>query len=134
MVVISFVVARLAGPIGVWLGYRNAWRSIMKQLGVAKGVALILAWCLAPLAWSASAPVVEIEVRGLTCPFCVYGLSKNLGKAPGVVKADVDLEVGRARLELAPGQAPDIEQYKKIIKDAGFTPGNARVQNEEAKP
>lgn len=106
----------------------------MKHLGFAKGIALTLALGLVPLAWGASAAVVEIEVRGLTCPFCVYGLSKNLGKVPGVVKADVDLDARRARIELAPGQAPDIEQYKRIIKDAGFTPGKARVHDEEAKP
>ncbi len=70
-------------------------------------------------------------MQGLTCPFCVYGLSKNLGKTAGVAKAEVSLDAHRARIELNPGQQPDIEQYKKIIREAGFTPGDARVHGDE---
>lgn len=105
----------------------------MKTFNVKSALAALLLF-LPLLAWGATRQVVDIDVQGLTCPFCVYGLSKNLGKAPGVAKAEVDLDKHRARIELGPGQAPDIELYKKIIRDAGFTPGDARVRSEEIEP
>ncbi|WP_439889169.1 heavy-metal-associated domain-containing protein [Pseudomonas sp. MBLB4123] len=86
------------------------------------------------LVWGVQHQVVDIEVRGLTCPFCVYGLEKNLGQAPGVDKAEVDLEANRARIELVPGQVAEIERYKGIIRDAGFTPGEATLHGGEVKP
>lgn len=86
---------------------------------------------LAPvLAWSEPHKVVVIDVKGMTCPFCVYGVSKDLGKAPGVAKAQASLEQKKARIVLKPGVEPDLALYKKIILDAGFTPGEAQVSTE----
>lgn len=83
------------------------------------------------LAWGALQQVVEIEVKGLACPFCAYGLSKTFGKLPEVQNVDVSLEGKKARILLAPGQTADIEKFKKIIQDAGFTPGEARTYTED---
>ncbi|MBM3105865.1 heavy-metal-associated domain-containing protein [Pseudomonas sp. V1] len=103
----------------------------MKTLNMKSLLTLL---CLPLLAWGIQRQVIEIEVRGLTCPFCVYGLSQNLNKVPGVDKAEVDLDARRARIQLSPGQTPNIEQFKAIIRDAGFTPGEARVRSEELNP
>lgn len=105
----------------------------MRKL-ISKSALTSLALCLSWLAWSGTAQVVYIDVQGLTCPFCVYGLAKNLGKVTGVAKAEVNLDEHRARIELKPGQQPDVEQYRQIIRDAGFTPGKAYVHGEEGKP
>lgn len=105
----------------------------MRKLRLKSGLPALALW-LPLLAWSAPTLVVDIDVQGLTCPFCVYGLQKNLGKTAGVANAEVSLDARRVRIELKPGQQPDIEQYKKIIRDAGFTPGDARVHSEEGKP
>ena len=66
--------------------------------------------------------VLEIEVAGMTCAFCVYGVEKNLGKLPGVDLAQVSLEVKKARIVMKAGETPDETVIREIIRDAGFTP------------
>ncbi len=64
--------------------------------------------------------VVEINLSGLTCSFCVYGLKKNLEKHDEVEKADISLKQNKARIYLTPDAAVTEEDLKEIIKDAGF--------------
>ena len=66
--------------------------------------------------------VLEIEVAGMTCAFCVYGVEKNLGKLPGVDLAQVSLEAKKARIVMKAGETPDETVIREIIRDAGFTP------------
>lgn len=96
-------------------------------------VAVVLALCLPLLAWGAQRQVVDIDVQGMTCPFCTYGLSKNLAKAAEVDSADASLKEHKVRIVLKPGAQPDIARYKQLIRDAGFTPGESRVSQEDAK-
>ena len=37
------------------------------------------------------------------------------------------------RANLKPGAQADLDRYKQLIHDAGFTPGEAKVSKEEAK-
>ena len=67
-------------------------------------------------------PIV-IQVSGMTCPFCVYGVKKKLEKLPGVAAAQVSLEKKLARITPKPGQSPDMAAIRKAITEAGFTPG-----------
>jgi len=48
-----------------------------------------------PLSWAEEPQVVEIEVTGMTCPFCVYGTEKKLHQLPGVEEAEVSLKSKR---------------------------------------
>ncbi len=98
-----------------------------------KHVAAVLALCLPILAFGAERQVVDIAVKGMTCPFCAYGLEKNLGKASEVDRAAASLKEQNVHIVLKPGAQPDIERYKKLIHDAGFTPGEAKVVQEDAK-
>jgi len=72
---------------------------------------------------------IEIEVTGMTCPFCVYGTEKNLRKLEGVEKVDVSLDKKKARIVMKEGQTGDIDAIKKAITDAGFTAGNASINS-----
>ena len=81
--------------------------------------------CFALLLGSVSAiatheQIVEFELSGLTCSFCVYGLKKNLEKHTDVEKADISLKLNKARIHLTPGAKVTIEELEEIIKDAGF--------------
>lgn len=98
-----------------------------------KFAAAALALVLPLLAFGAERQVVDIAVKGMTCPFCAYGLEKNLGKASEVEQASASLKSQNVRIVLKPGKAPDIERYKQLIHDAGFTPGEAHVSKEEVK-
>lgn len=85
------------------------------------------------LAFAAERQVVDIAVKGVTCPFCAYGLEKNLGKASEVDHASASLKNQNVRIVLKPGAQADIGRYKQLIHDAGFTPGETQVSKEEAK-
>lgn len=78
--------------------------------------------------WARAQQVVEIEVTGMTCPFCVYGTEKNLNKLQGVESADVSLKNKRARIVMKQGESADLEVIRKAIVDAGFTPGEVIFQ------
>jgi len=75
--------------------------------------------------------VLEIDVAGMTCPFCVYGVEKNLGKLPGVDQAQVSLEAKKARVVMKAGETPDETVIREIIRDAGFTPRESSRYTEE---
>ncbi len=75
--------------------------------------------------------VLEIDVAGMTCAFCAYGVEKNLGKLPGVEKAQVSLEAKKARVVMKAGETPDETTIREIIRDAGFTPRESSRYTEE---
>jgi len=72
------------------------------------------------------ARVIEVDVQGMACAFCVEGLRKTLTDLSGVEKVTVSLKNNVARLELDPQHAPDSDLIKQAILDAGFTPGDVR--------
>jgi len=84
-----------------------------------------------PPGWADEPQVVEIEVTGMTCPFCVYGTEKKLNKLPGVEAAQVSLKNKKARIVMMPGKTADLEAIRKAVIDAGFTPGTVTVHPAE---
>jgi copper chaperone CopZ len=64
-----------------------------------------------------------VTVKGMQCPFCAYGIKKQLAKVPGVRKVDVDLAKNQAIVEFAPDAKPTDGQIQRAVHDAGFTPG-----------
>lgn len=62
----------------------------------------------------------EIQVDGMSCPFCVRGLEKKLQALPGASNVHVDLATGLARLESRAAFPP--ESLDKAVRDAGFSP------------
>lgn len=71
-------------------------------------------------------PDVIAEVAGLSCPFCAYGLEKKFVEAPGVDSVSVALEEGEVRLWLESGREMTDDEVRRIVRDAGFTPGEIR--------
>jgi copper chaperone CopZ len=65
----------------------------------------------------------EMEVMGMTCPFCVYSIEKNLNKLPGVSKAQVSMKQKKVRIVMDKGLAVDEAKVREVITNAGFTPG-----------
>ena len=70
--------------------------------------------------------IVEVDVQGMACAFCVEGLRKTLSELPGVKNATVSLKNNLARLELDLQNAPAADAIKQAVLDAGFTPGDVR--------
>ena len=81
-----------------------------------------------------AAQTLEIAIQGMTCPFCVHSVERTLDRLPGVADAQVSLEQKKARLLLEPGAAVDEAAVREAIVSSGFTPGEARVVDEETAP
>lgn len=107
-----------------------------------KKLAMMLAILILPATlWGAEAEskateqqVLEIQVKGMTCPFCAYGVEKNLGKLPGVEKAEVSLQAKKVRVVMQPGHAPDEARVRQLILESGFTPGAASLYAQKVSP
>jgi copper chaperone CopZ len=67
---------------------------------------------------------VKVEVKGLACPFCAYGLEKKLKEVDGVKTIKIDVEEGLAYLTVLKSKKPLKEMLEKIVTDAGFTPSS----------
>lgn len=65
---------------------------------------------------------IKIEVDGLSCPFCAFGLEKKLKQVAGSKDVLIHLEEGEATMSAPKDQKPTKEELGKIVKDAGFTP------------
>ena len=78
--------------------------------------------------------IVELDVQGMTCPFCVYGLKKKLEKLPDIKQADVSLKENKVRLTLEPGVKSDEALYQETIKKSGFTSNGISHFVHEAHP
>lgn len=78
--------------------------------------------------------IIELDVLGMTCPFCVYGLKKKLEKLPDIKQADVSLKDNKVRLTLEPGVISDEALYIEAIKKSGFTSDGISHYVHEAHP
>lgn len=81
---------------------------------------------------------IVVEINGMICPFCSYGLEKSLNKMKEIKQADVSLLDGVAKLILEENQKATKEQITKAVTDAGYetgkfikVPGEASVDPSE---
>lgn len=75
---------------------------------------------------SAAVDHYDIQVDGLACPFCAYGLEKKLKKLPGAVNVRIELNTGWASFDVSSGVLLP-EPVQAAVRDAGFTPRDIRV-------
>jgi mercuric ion binding protein len=68
-----------------------------------------------------SAQSATIQVDGLSCPFCAYGLEKHLKKIKGVEGVEINIKSGKATVALKHGAQVDDAVLKEAVKKAGFT-------------
>ena len=81
-------------------------------------------------AFGADETVLEIDIDGMTCPFCVYSLKKELGKLSEVKQMLVSLKSNKVRLTLKEGAHIDSDTLQQVILEAGYTPGEVRDVSE----
>lgn len=88
----------------------GTWRSTL--------LALVLALMSAT---AFAAQVYKLGVDGLACPFCAYGVEKQLKAVKGVEKVEVDINTGNVIVTVLEGAVFDEATAKKAVTDAGFT-------------
>ncbi len=77
------------------------------------------------VAWSgavlAASHVYRLYVDGLACPFCAYGVEKNILALKGVEKLDIDINGGFITVVMETGSTLDEGIAKRAVDDSGFT-------------
>jgi len=68
----------------------------------------------------------EVQVDGLACPFCAYGLEKKLKELPGVANVQIELNTGWASFDVLSGVLLP-RPVQDAVRDAGFTPRDIKV-------
>ena len=99
----------------------------MRQLFIAT-----VLLCLSSSVFGADETVLEIDIDGMTCPFCVYSLEQELGKLSEVKQVLISLKSNKARLILKEGAHIDLDTLREVVTTAGFTPGEVRDVSEKS--
>jgi len=63
----------------------------------------------------------KLQVDGLACPFCAFGIEKKLSEIEGVDQLDTDIKAGVILLTMKDGVLLDETAAKKAVDQAGFT-------------
>ena len=98
---------------------RRADPVIRRRRKLALGLAVLAAINLAGLA-RAEILSADLQVHGMSCPFCAFGIEKKLLAVDGVTKVEVLLDEGRLHLELEPGNTATIVALERAVGKAGF--------------
>ncbi len=87
-------------------------------------------WAVAALLgllWAGAVPAQEthsvyaVGADGLACPFCAYGVEKQLTRIENVEAVETDLAKGVVLVTMAAGAELDEETAKNAVEAAGFT-------------
>jgi mercuric ion binding protein len=77
------------------------------------------------VAWSgaalAASHIYRLYVDGLACPFCAYGVEKNILALDGVEKLDIDMAGGFITVVMKTGKGLKEDTAKRAVDDSGFT-------------
>ncbi len=68
-----------------------------------------------------SGPVYKLYVDGLACPFCAYGIAKQLSKNKDVENIDFDISIGAVTITMVAGAKLDEASARHAVEAAAFT-------------
>jgi len=85
-----------------------------------RALAFVLAVMWASAAWAAG-PRYRIEVAGLACPFCAYGIEKELGALEGVDQVETHIKESAVIVTMKDGATLDETTAEQAVDAAGFT-------------
>ena len=71
--------------------------------------------------------VFMVQVDGLGCPFCAYGLEKKFKEFKGIKKVKIDIETGDFSFSFPSENALSMEAVIKQVEKAGYTPISAKI-------
>lgn len=86
-------------------------------------LAFLLTQTVTPVLAQNEKETITVQVDGMFCPFCTYGVEKKLKRMKGVEKVVVHLQQGKAEIFVKPGATVSDETIKQAVEDAGFSSG-----------
>jgi len=87
---------------------------------VRTGLMLLLVSGLATVALAAG-PSYRLEVAGLACPFCAYGIEKRLNRIDGVERLQTHIKEGAVIVTMKEGAKLEEARARRAVEEAGFT-------------
>ena len=69
----------------------------------------------------------ELEVSGMACPFCAFGIEKKLRAVPGVSEVTILLDEGRIQLAFWPENDAVPDDIEGAVEKAGFKLSTLRL-------
>lgn len=83
--------------------------------------AIIILWLAVLPSLALSAPTYILTADGLACPFCAYGIEKQLGKIDGVDTVTTDIASGTVTVVMADDGVLNRQDADSAVTKAGFT-------------
>ncbi len=71
---------------------------------------------------------ITVEVDGLGCPFCAYGLEKKMKDLKGMKKMTVDMETGLVQFNFPADGNLSVEEINAKVEEAGYTTRNINIE------
>ena len=104
----------------------------MKKWNVLSvGIIIFILTTFSPIFGQDNINTILVQVDGLSCPFCSYGLEKKLKNLDGVEKVEIHMRQGKAEMKVRPRVTISDESIKQAVEEAGFTPGT--IERTESK-
>ncbi|PQJ30770.1 heavy metal transporter [Nonlabens arenilitoris] len=69
----------------------------------------------------------EVQVDGLGCPFCAYGLEKKFKEFKGIKDIAIDIETGDFSFTYPAAKELTMEAVVAQVVKAGYTPNDAKI-------
>jgi len=91
-----------------------------RNQGLCALLVIVLLAAFAPSATAADGGRYRLQVNGISCPFCAYGIEKKLGGMEGVQKVEVQLDEGAVIVHTRPGTKFTEQSARKAVEAAGF--------------
>ncbi len=89
------------------------WQRLLRTMLIIAGLSLT--------ANTSIAKTYTIWVDGLACPFCSYGIEKQLSKLPGVGSVKTSIKSSTVTLKTKNNQTLTSAQMRAAVKRAGFS-------------
>lgn len=69
----------------------------------------------------ASVDEIQLQVKGLACPFCVYGFERSIKQVPGVESIETTIRTGLVEVHVKPDALLVPAQFEDALRKSGFT-------------
>lgn len=90
------------------------------MISISRSLVLTLSLLL-PLGAGAAPAAYELTVDGPACPFCAYGIEKELTQTKGVGSVNIDINAGTVTATMTGDATLSEARAKRIVRDAGST-------------